>query len=369
MTSIERVETTLEGKQADRVPVAPMIVCHAAQIAGVSVHDFLFNFEVAKEAARKVFDMYEGMDMISFWPGAGLMYDSPFISQHSRLFFDWKFLPNLPPQLHEHPLMGPEGYDKILDEGVVPWLKRPKDYSFERLFSTSSKMKKEIRYWYRDRQIHTFISANTVTPFDLLSQFRGLRNFFLDLRKIPEKVAEVCKFLAPGLAAIAEFLYSQVKAIKRVFIGGVRGSSTFISPQMSAEFFLPSLKTMVEYLIRDGFQVNLHLDTDWTPVLELFNELLPHQKGQITLQLENTDIQKAKEICGSNFSIMGNVSSTLQRMGTPQQIEAECKNLINTVGEDGGFILSSGCEVAIDAPFENIKALINSASKYGVYRK
>jgi len=368
LTSLERVETALAVKQADRVPVAPMIVLHAATIANIPITDFLFNFEMAQRAARKVFDLYKGLDMISFLPGSGLMYNSPFISTHSRLYFNWEFAAKLPPQLHEDPLMGPEGYDKILDEGVIPWLKRPVDFDPQQMLAMSSKMKKELKYWLRERQVHTFISATSPTPFDLLSQFRGLRNFVMDLRRQPEKVAEVAEFLAPGLAALAEFMYSEVKGVKRVFIGGVRGSASFISPAMSAELFFPSLKTMVEYLLRDGFQINLHFDTDWTPILDLFNEFLPAKKGFLTLQLENTDMQKAKEVCGTNYCLMGNISSTLQKMGTPQQIEDACVKLINTVGEGGGFILSSGCEVPIDAPFANVKAIVDAAHKYGIYR-
>ncbi len=369
MNSIERVETALDLKEADRVPVAPLIAAHAARVADVPVRDFLFNFEVSQQAARKVFEIYEGLDIITFIPGGvGLLYNSPFINSHSRLFFDWKFLENLPPQMREYPLMDREDYDKIINEGVMPWLKRPSDYSLQNIFSMQSKMKKELKYWIRERQVHTFISATTISPFDLLSHLRGMSKFFIDMRKQPDKIMETAEFMAPGLAATAEFMYSQAKGHKRIFIGGVRGSATFISPTMSAEYFFPSLKIMVDYLVRDGFQVNLHFDTDWTPMLELFNEFLPHKKG-ITLQLENTDIQKAKEICGSNFSIMGNVNSTLQRLGTSKEIEKESKKLIETVGEGGGFILSSGCEVAFDAPIENVKAIIDAAYKYGYYRQ
>ncbi len=369
MNSIERIETALDVKEADRVPVAPMIHCHAAYIAQVPIAEYLFNFKKAQEVTRKVFDLYSGLDMITFIPAAGLIYNSPFITPHSRLFFDWEFLPNSPPQLHEHPLMERQDYDKILDEGLIPWAKRPKDFNFESVMKTNTQMKREIKHWINERQVHTFISAYSVTPFDLLSQLRGMREFFIDIRKIPEKIAEVCDFLAPGLAALAEFMYTQTKGHKRVFIGGVRGSATFISPKMSADLFFPSLKIMADYLVRDGFQLNFHFDTDWTPMLELFNEFMPSKRGCITLQLENTDMQKAKEICGNRYSIMGNISSTLQRLGTPQKIEQECRTLIDTVGESGGFILSSGCEVAYDARFENIKALIDSAHKYGTYRK
>ncbi|MHA1265916.1 MAG: uroporphyrinogen decarboxylase family protein [Candidatus Helarchaeota archaeon] len=369
MNSIERVEAVLDLQIPDRIPVAPLIAAHAAKVAGISVRDFFFNFQKSQKAARKVFELYKGLDIITFIPGGvGLLYDSPFINSHSRLFFDWEFPENVPPQMREHPLMSANDYDRIIDEGVIPWLKRPQDYQLQRIFTMQTQMKKELRYWMRERQTHTFISATTISPFDLLSHLRGMREFFIDLRKQPDKILETAAFLAPGLAASAEFMYTQLKGHKRIFIGGVRGSATFISPTMSAEYFFPSLKLMVDYLVRDGFQVNLHLDTDWTPMLELFNEFFPHNKG-ITLQLENTDLQKAKEICGAHFSLMGNINSTLQRLGTPHEIEKECRKLITTVGEGGGFILSSGCEVAFDAPFENIKTIIDSALQYGVYRK
>jgi uroporphyrinogen-III decarboxylase len=39
------------------------------------------------------------------------------------------------------------------------------------------------------------------------------------------------------------------------------------------------------------------------------------------------------------------------------------------LGEKGGFTLGSGCEIASDAPFENIQALVEAGKEYGVYRK
>ena len=100
LSSIDRVEAALDLKQADRVPVGPLIAVHAAKVAEVPVRGFLFDFEVSQEAARKVFEVYKGLDIITFIPGGvGLLYDSPFINTHSRLFFDWEFLENLPPQM------------------------------------------------------------------------------------------------------------------------------------------------------------------------------------------------------------------------------------------------------------------------------
>ena len=38
-------------------------------------------------------------------------------------------------------------------------------------------------------------------------------------------------------------------------------------------------------------------------------------------------------------------------------------------GGKGGFILGPGCEIASDAPFENIQALVEAGKESGVYRK
>jgi len=44
-----------------------------------------------------------------------------------------------------------------------------------------------------------------------------------------------------------------------------------------------------------------------------------------------------------------------------------CKELIQKVGADGGFILSSGCSIPANAKIENVRALMESAEKWGRY--
>jgi uroporphyrinogen-III decarboxylase len=66
---------------------------------------------------------------------------------------------------------------------------------------------------------------------------------------------------------------------------------------------------------------------------------------------------------------MGDVPAVLFRLGTPKDVEKYCMKLIQQVGEGGGFILSSGCSVPVDAKPENVKAMIDTAKKHGVYRK
>lgn len=127
---------------------------------------------------------------------------------------------------------------------------------------------------------------------------------------------------------------------------------------------LPSLKKMVESLVGSGFDILFHLDTDWVPMLPFFGEL---PQGRYIVELENTDIRKAKEILYGHMCVKGNVSSTLLALGTAGEVESESRRLIDDLATGGGFILASGCEVPIDAPLENVRALIDAARKYGAY--
>ena len=53
--------------------------------------------------------------------------------------------------------------------------------------------------------------------------------------------------------------------------------------------------------------------------------------------------------------------------GTPKEVELEAKHCIEQAARDGKYILSSGCDIGIGTPVENIQALINAPKKYGKY--
>ena len=53
------------------------------------------------------------------------------------------------------------------------------------------------------------------------------------------------------------------------------------------------------------------------------------------------------------------------RHGTPEDIKAYCKKLIDVVGKGGGFIMDSST-VLDDAKPENVKTMIEFTKAYGV---
>jgi len=70
-----------------------------------------------------------------------------------------------------------------------------------------------------------------------------------------------------------------------------------------------------------------------------------------------------------SFLSDGEPQQHLTEIRDPSTNRRHCKKLIEVCGDGGGFILGSGCEIASDAPFANIQALVNAGKKYGPYRK
>ena len=88
--------------------------------------------------------------------------------------------------------------------------------------------------------------------------------------------------------------------------------------------------------------------------------------GKVIYHISATDIQKAASALKGIATIAGNVPNILLLSGTPDDVKAYCKKLIDTAGKDGGYIMDT--EVMLDeAKPENLKAMIDFTKEYGVY--
>jgi uroporphyrinogen-III decarboxylase len=54
-------------------------------------------------------------------------------------------------------------------------------------------------------------------------------------------------------------------------------------------------------------------------------------------------------------------------VGTKQQVEDQVKRLIDDCGKDGGYIMMSGAVIDDVSP-ENVRTMIDTTKKYGVYK-
>lgn len=366
MTNEERLRKTIRLEKTDKILSGPAIQNFVATYTGSTVKDLLEDDRKAAEAYERTFNELGGWDIISNGPNsaAGLMMNSM-----TKVRLPGRELPDdALYQYVEDEVMLPEDYDVTIENGWDALMERlyyrmhpditPEER--ERLAAVAgTRAKAHVEKW-QARGLVRLIGGMNVPPFDRFSLARSMAKFAVDLRRMPDKVKAAMKASLPGQIAGAKQMVEQ-SGCPRVFVGASRGSATFINARQFEEFVFPSMLEIVYALTDADIDVVFHLDCDWTAFLPYFKEF---PRGRCLMQLDGaTDIFKAKEILRDHMALMGDVPPGLLAMGTPEEVTAYCRKLIEVVGDGGGFILNSGCETPINSKPENVLAMVRAGNE------
>ncbi|MGC1404458.1 MAG: uroporphyrinogen decarboxylase family protein, partial [Thermodesulfobacteriota bacterium] len=200
-------------------------------------------------------------------------------------------------------------------------------------------------------------------PFDTLGDFfRGTKGQMLDMYRRPEKVIQACEKLLPIRVEMGVNA-ARASGIPRVFIPIHKGLDGFMSMAQFKKFFWPTLREMMVALINEGLTPCPLWEGNCTSRLEVIKDI---PAGKACYAFEATDLFKAKEILGDTVCIRGNVPLSLLATGTPEQVKAQCKKLIDTIGRGGGYIMDASTGLD-DARPENVRALFDFTKEYGTY--
>jgi Uroporphyrinogen decarboxylase (URO-D) len=204
------------------------------------------------------------------------------------------------------------------------------------------------------------VGAMSKAPFDVIGDtFRGTRGIIMDMYRQPDTVLEACDRLAKLM----------VKWVTRratpgspplVFMPLHKGADGFMSDEQFRTFYWPSLRAVLTGLIDDGFVPHLFAEGAYGSRLEIIADL----PGPTVWHFDRTDMREAKRVLGGKACIKGNVPLSLMNLGTPAEVTAYCRDLIDAVGPGGGFILDVGA-VADEAKEENIMAMMQAAKDFG----
>ena len=194
-------------------------------------------------------------------------------------------------------------------------------------------------------------------PFDIFSLSRSLRPFYRDMFDMPDKVKRAVEV---GTDSMIKLGITNAKRAKgsRVAVFAMRSSASFISPKWFDEIPFPSIKRIVEAYHAAGLTSVLHCDGNWDLMIPRFKEL---PRASCVVELDgSTDIRKAREVLAGHLCIKGDVNAPLFSIADKTEVERYCRELIEFMGHDGGFILGSGCEVPMTAKPENVAAMISA---------
>ena len=210
----------------------------------------------------------------------------------------------------------------------------------------------------------SFMNFGGLAPFDIVGDLlRGSKGIMTDMYRRPEAVIAACEKLLPfiinGTLSIADRFDTPLVGLPLH-----KGDDHHMSPDQFKKFYWPTLKKMMQRYSEEGLIPICFAEGSYNMRLEIIADF---PKGHCVWYFDKTDMKRAKEVLKDVCCIMGNVPASLISTGTPDDIRAYCKNLIDVCGKGGGFIMTTGASIDYAKP-ENIKAMIDFTKEYGVYR-
>jgi uroporphyrinogen-III decarboxylase len=200
-------------------------------------------------------------------------------------------------------------------------------------------------------------------PFDILADtVRGTRATMLDMHRRPETVMRAVDRLTP-LAIKQGVAGATGQGNPMVFMPLHKGADGFMSDEQFRTFYWPSLKAVCLGLIEEGCIPFLFCEGGYDSRLEYLAEL---PRGTSFCLFDRTDMVRAKELLRDRVCIGGNVPASLILTGTADDVKACCKDLIDTVGQGGGYVMAFGTAMDEGKP-ETVHAMVEFTREYGVY--
>lgn len=340
MTSLERAMTVIHGGIPDRVPTDLHNFLMAARMAGIPLTECLKSGELMAESHLVAWRAF-GHDMILVENGTAGMAQA----MGCGVVFSNETAPRV--------------VDPVLkDLADIDKLRIPdpeKDGLLPELLKAVGILRREIG----DR---VFIMGRAdQAPLALAAAIRGHEQFLLDMAseepEVIERLADVC------LEATTRYALALRDAGAHGTSVGEFGSDA-ISPAMYRRFALPRLKRFFSAMRSADFPAALHQCGNTASVLPEMVE-----SGASILELDpKTDMRTAKEATAGRTAVLGMVDpANILHRGTPAQVREKSIEALRVLAPGGGFILGPGCALVPETPDENVAALIECASEYGVY--
>lgn len=204
--------------------------------------------------------------------------------------------------------------------------------------------------------------ATSGAPFDVLGDyFRGARGILTDMRRRGDKLLEACDKMRRLLVKQA------VPAAKAsgnpiVFIPLHWAPDAFMSQDQFKTYWWPSFRQLMLDLIAEDLIPMPMWESDCTKRLEIIKDI---PAGKAIYWFERADIVKAREVLGDVVALRGNVSPSTLTTGTPEDVDAAVKYIVDNVWNKGGrIILDAAFGLPDETPVENVQAMFRAARKY-----
>ncbi|UCH22349.1 MAG: uroporphyrinogen decarboxylase [Deltaproteobacteria bacterium] len=393
-------------KAPRRIPICPSAGFFPIQYAGVSMYDAMYDYDVLTQAwitYCKDFtpDAYNApttivpgrvLDILDFklcrWPGHGVSKQLEYqyvekaymqAEEYQDLiddptgFFMNVYLPRIfgsLKSLDKIPLLPPVNEIVCVPPALIPFGTEDVQTAFNHLAIAGEET---MRWLTAVRRLNgtimgkgypAFSGGFTKAPFDVIGDtLRGTKEVLMDMYRHPDELIEACERITPFMIKSG---VASCKAAGHImpFIPLHKGADGFMSDEQFRTFYWPTLRKVIIGLVNEGLVPQLFAEGGYNQRLEVICDV---PKGKVVWWFDLTDMSRAKETVGRVACIAGNVPLSLLCTGSPGDVKAYCKNLVEVAGRDGGFIFSTGAGMQ-GSKAENVRTMIDFSMDYGIYK-
>ena len=239
--------------------------------------------------------------------------------------------------------------------------------------SRVANVKAEARKLAEENQYAILATPWLAFPLERAYAMQRMDRFMRNIGKYPDftrvlltKITECCKTL------MGHFLREIGDDIDMIKIGDDLGmqNSLLMSPKMYRDIVKPIHADYISF-IKSHTKARLffHTDGDVFPLIPDFIEMGVDILNPIqTSAGKMSNLEELKRQFGKELVFCGAIDThRILPFGTPDEVRAEVKRIIQVLGQEGGYMLSSVHTVLPDVPPENILAMVDAALEFGIY--
>ena len=199
--------------------------------------------------------------------------------------------------------------------------------------------------------------AGCIGPFSLAGRLYDMTEIMMACYVEPETAALL-------LRKCTDFLINYCLELKKTGVQGVimaEPAAGLMSNEGCSEFSSVFIKQIIDKVQDDEFIIILHNCGNTGHCTAAMVET-----GAPALHFGNKiDMVKALEDTPEGVLVMGNLDPvSCMKQGSPQEVEAQTKELLEKTKQYSNFVLSTGCDVPPGTSKENIEAFYKALEKY-----
>jgi MtaA/CmuA family methyltransferase len=332
MTGKQRILAKLRGEPADSLPLMPITMMFAADLAGVRYGDYARDCRVLADAQVAVAERF-GLDYVSA------------ISDPAREASDLgaavAWFDDQPPAIVES--------RALLDEkSKLAALRLPDPAAPGRMRDRVEAVRLLAERVGASRIVEGWVEG----PCAMSADLRGLNTLMLDFFDDPPFVEALFEFT---VQMEVEFARAQVEA-GATLIGVGDAAASLVGPALYTQFVLPSEQKLIAAIRGLGVPVRLHICGNTKRIVGGIG-----QSGADIIDLDFlTPLGQARRAMRETQVLLGNIDPVRElRDGTPESVEAALEEFYHQAGT--AYICGAGCEVARGTPYANLEAMARFA--------